>query len=479
MLKAQRYFFKEGSCPDGFVLCQKTNKCIPESAQKSQGKGKGKGFGQGKGPVGVPKNEDITMDKIDKLVDEVFDGGFAQFGKSRSVEKQVDKILDLVVSEVELGKGAISTSRPYDHPVKTKVSNGDSEVAVDECGGPMIAQQEDDFEDSEFDAGPERPDNPKKSSNDINQVPNQNPGELLKSVYDELSESQIWDMVVEIRINENYKKYFKAMLKKHGYSSPADIPADKKKDFFNAVDKGWKAVKEQIKRGGYGIIRRPDADRPRGGFGSIRGTQTTGGFGSIRGRDRNEEEDVSDEEVSDEEIFDEMTEGKGQLGLAVGAVAAGMATQAAHNLVKINQICKSRFPNDPEKIKLCKKKLRSGTRAQLKTAKKDYKAKGKVSEQNLDEGFFATAAIKKDAGKIMMAKLKGCMLSTSDSSDSKSLRDLKCSQIASQAAIASLKSGLGKCKDDKCKASIVQAIKNHQIGMKKRIINIKNMQQKK
>lgn len=41
-----------------------------------------------------------------------------------------------------------------------------------------------------------------------------------------------------------YQEYFKAQLKKHGYDSPADIPDDKKDDFFNAVDKGYKAKDE-------------------------------------------------------------------------------------------------------------------------------------------------------------------------------------------------------------------------------------------
>jgi hypothetical protein len=45
--------------------------------------------------------------------------------------------------------------------------------------------------------------------------------------------------------NDAYKKYFKAALKRYGYNSPADIPADKKKQFFNAVDKGWKASHEK------------------------------------------------------------------------------------------------------------------------------------------------------------------------------------------------------------------------------------------
>ena len=43
---------------------------------------------------------------------------------------------------------------------------------------------------------------------------------------------------------EAYKKHFNSMLKKWNVSSPADIPADKKDDFFKAVDKGYKAKNE-------------------------------------------------------------------------------------------------------------------------------------------------------------------------------------------------------------------------------------------
>ena len=43
---------------------------------------------------------------------------------------------------------------------------------------------------------------------------------------------------------EAYKKHFNSMLKKWNVSSPADIPADKKDDFFKAVDKGYKAKDE-------------------------------------------------------------------------------------------------------------------------------------------------------------------------------------------------------------------------------------------
>jgi hypothetical protein len=34
------------------------------------------------------------------------------------------------------------------------------------------------------------------------------------------------------------------MLEKFGVSSPAELEGDKKKEFFDAVDKGWKGKKE-------------------------------------------------------------------------------------------------------------------------------------------------------------------------------------------------------------------------------------------
>lgn len=44
-----------------------------------------------------------------------------------------------------------------------------------------------------------------------------------------------------------YQEYFRAQLKKHGYDSPADIPDDKKDDFFKAVDAGYSAKTETMK----------------------------------------------------------------------------------------------------------------------------------------------------------------------------------------------------------------------------------------
>lgn len=41
-----------------------------------------------------------------------------------------------------------------------------------------------------------------------------------------------------------YKAFFKKTLKKFGVTEPDQLKGDKKKEFFDAVDKGWKADKE-------------------------------------------------------------------------------------------------------------------------------------------------------------------------------------------------------------------------------------------
>ena len=58
---------------------------------------------------------------------------------------------------------------------------------------------------------------------------------------------------------EAYQKFFNSLLKKFGVDSPSELDDKKKKEFFNAVDKGWdgdnekaEAVKEGKLKGGRG-----------------------------------------------------------------------------------------------------------------------------------------------------------------------------------------------------------------------------------
>jgi|SaaInl8_135m_RNA_FD_contig_21_672499_length_258_multi_4_in_0_out_0_1 hypothetical protein len=44
---------------------------------------------------------------------------------------------------------------------------------------------------------------------------------------------------------EAYKKFFEEMLAKFGVESPDELDIEKKKEFFDAIDAGWKADKEE------------------------------------------------------------------------------------------------------------------------------------------------------------------------------------------------------------------------------------------
>jgi hypothetical protein len=43
---------------------------------------------------------------------------------------------------------------------------------------------------------------------------------------------------------EEYQKFFNGALKKYGVSSPDELDDEKKKDFFNYVDKNWQGDNE-------------------------------------------------------------------------------------------------------------------------------------------------------------------------------------------------------------------------------------------
>lgn len=43
---------------------------------------------------------------------------------------------------------------------------------------------------------------------------------------------------------ESYEEFFNKKLKEYGVKSPAELDDDKKKEFFNMIDKEWKGKKE-------------------------------------------------------------------------------------------------------------------------------------------------------------------------------------------------------------------------------------------
>jgi NADH dehydrogenase/NADH:ubiquinone oxidoreductase subunit G len=62
--------------------------------------------------------------------------------------------------------------------------------------------------------------------------------------YNKLKE---WEDAVEASGDkEAYQKFFDKVLKKFGVSSPAELEGEKKKEFFNYIDKNWKADHEEV-----------------------------------------------------------------------------------------------------------------------------------------------------------------------------------------------------------------------------------------
>tara|TARA_Y100001963_G_C6402931_1_gene274924 strand:+ start:56 stop:256 length:201 start_codon:yes stop_codon:yes gene_type:complete len=60
-----------------------------------------------------------------------------------------------------------------------------------------------------------------------------------------LTESSLRSMIRNIiREETEYQKFFDKTLKKYGVSSPDELDGAKKKEFFDYVDKNWKADNE-------------------------------------------------------------------------------------------------------------------------------------------------------------------------------------------------------------------------------------------
>lgn len=48
----------------------------------------------------------------------------------------------------------------------------------------------------------------------------------------------------ENKVDTEYEKFFLKVLKKFGVNEPDELPDDKKKEFYNYIDKNWKAKGE-------------------------------------------------------------------------------------------------------------------------------------------------------------------------------------------------------------------------------------------
>ena len=196
------------------------------------------------------------MNKIStalELVDATFEG-FETFTRIKAAEKHIDYLLDMCGlphhrKKLKENMGSLSfsmTDRPYDHPRKLRVQpvvdiNTDEiadESDMVECGPIQGEEFPGDFEGASPNNMPEEEPakemTPQKKQNKINHVPNQDASGLLTSIKGEMMKEA----------SPAYKKYFDAMLRKFGVSSPAQLSKEQKRKFFNAVDAGWKGARE-------------------------------------------------------------------------------------------------------------------------------------------------------------------------------------------------------------------------------------------
>ena len=184
MLSILKQFLNEQETPQckrGFVWCPNSKKCIPEGEQKSKGEGRGKGYGQGKGPIGVPAGSDKKRPRNER----------------REIVKEPPVAVD---KEIELKKFK------------------NAKEALNLILGETYKVDEDE--------------------NTLDNEPNEEPEEELDALRKDIAESYKF-------IDESaYQDYFEGMMKKFGVTKPSELKGEKKKEFFDAVDKGWKGEKK-------------------------------------------------------------------------------------------------------------------------------------------------------------------------------------------------------------------------------------------
>ena len=68
---------------------------------------------------------------------------------------------------------------------------------------------------------------------------------MMREVQKKLKEKDSEEVSEEEGDGEEYEAFVRTMLKKFGVKSPAELAPDKKKEFYDALDKGWKADDEK------------------------------------------------------------------------------------------------------------------------------------------------------------------------------------------------------------------------------------------
>jgi len=162
--------------------------------------------------------------RVESLVDKIFDEGFETYSKIKTAVKKVDLILDNL-SECGCGRGHDpNLNKEGDEEVVDK-AYGDKEAidTSEEMGDLEGIEPDEAYEDSE------------NTVNDIPNEPNQIDAVQAKQLTNQLGEGVV--------LSEDYQEFFRMMMRRHNITSIGTLSSDQKVDFFNKVKAEWQRSK--------------------------------------------------------------------------------------------------------------------------------------------------------------------------------------------------------------------------------------------
>jgi len=179
------------------------------------------------------ENPDGSVTKEDKeQVDEIL--GFAKKAASKA-KKGIQRGVDKVAGTDTSGDKKAAKLKSYTDEIKDlKKKQKDADDRLD--------KREKEFRDGKIDK--EKMDDSEDFYQGLWQSA-QNKIDKLEDKIKALKKESVEEKVTkEESKKEKYQKFFQAALKKYGVKSPAELEGDKKKEFFNYVDKNYEADNE-------------------------------------------------------------------------------------------------------------------------------------------------------------------------------------------------------------------------------------------
>ena len=225
-------------------------------------------------------NDDITLD-IAKTVSDVLEGKKKKlYGQKKEEPKYPHMMYD-----PKTGKG-VEVKDEAEHEKYEKMGWGHEKPKMESPEEPR-AQGEKDFKDKHI---------IKKSGEMPDGKVTKDEGEPF--VREKAEETPTGPAQEESEKQKKYQAFFNSALKKYGVKSPAELKGDKKKEFFDYVDKNYEADQESVKKESVQVneilgVRVPDAGKDSGGVRKAMGKDDDGGSS-----DKDDEKMSDNDEIS-------------------------------------------------------------------------------------------------------------------------------------------------------------------------------------